>query len=679
MNGKNVFLALALSLAGLNAPAALANDGTVTKLELSPAKERAIFILSYEGEGAQFRTFQSTKQGSVVVEADGLALPPNLTRVIDGAKSNGPVVQLTPYSSANGKRSLAKFVLQLRGAADLTSSELPGKFMLEVRSKKDTAGAKLPAGVKQAAAAPRGPVRPSWSETDAVSNKDGASEKSEAVARRLVETLNAPPEAKNYSGSPVSFEASNADVHDVFRLVGEASGLNIVTDSEVKGASNYTLRDIPWDQLLDIVVQQNQLKAKVSGNVVRIVTLEKFTKEQEDKMKELSLADEMEPVVMAVIPLSYADAAKMKTTLETLLINRQIASGGFAAPGMPNAVMRPTGSAAGDRSIQQDFIRGKIEVDARSNSLVITNTRDSIDRIRRLVKELDVALPQVLIDTKVVIATDSFSRNVGVNWGGTATSTGSGRAGFGAALGQATSSDSASTTLTAGGTAAAGGVAGSTGATTTGSTGSASGSTSSQFVLAPVANQFLTGFKIGAGQHGNLSATLALAEINNVSKTVASPRVIVNNNQEATITDGETITVQTTPGVQSSGTLQSVNAALSLRVKPQVTSSGAVLLDVDIKKSAITGGLNTSDKTIKTNVLVESGSTLVLGGVYQFTSTKKETGVPLLKDLPFIGQIFRSNEDNDNKQELMVFLTPQILDTNSSTFGAGVDAPTGSM
>ncbi|RYZ96732.1 MAG: hypothetical protein EOP11_23035, partial [Proteobacteria bacterium] len=284
---------LAVTLIGLSAcaagPFAFGAEGEkageVTKVELTPAKERAIFVLSYQGADAKFRMFQSEKQGSVVVEAENLELPARLSRAIDGGKSDGPVIQVTPYNSGDGKRSISKFVLQLRGKAEVTSSELPGKFMLEVRAKRGAANAsaKLPAQVKQAEA--KSPIRPSWSETDSVTSRDGASDKSEETARRLVETLNAAPEEKNYTGSPVTFEASNADVHDVFRLVGEASGLNIVTDSEVKGASNYTLRDIPWDQLLDIVVQQNQLKAKVSGNVVRISTLAKFTQEQEDKMK----------------------------------------------------------------------------------------------------------------------------------------------------------------------------------------------------------------------------------------------------------------------------------------------------------------------------------------------------------------------------------------------------------
>jgi type IV pilus assembly protein PilQ len=669
--------------------------GKVTKLELNPAKERAIFVLSYDGNNPKFRMIQSERQGSVIIEAEGLELPARLTRVVDASKNAGPVMQITPYAANDEKRTISKFVLQLRGPAEVVTSELPGKFMVELRRKKADVTTAAAATPVKASAKPF--VRPSWSETDTVANTDSANAKSEDTARRLVEVLNAPPEEKNYFGTRVTFEGNSVDVHDLFRLVGEASGLNIITDADVKGASNYTLKEVPWDQVLDLAVQQNNLKAKVSGNVVRLVTLEKFTKEQEDKLKEISLADEMEPVVMAVVPLSYADATKMKATVENLLINRGTAAsassnGQGGAPALPTrggaTASVPAQAAAAEQKFRQDFVRGKIEVDARSNSLVITNTRDSIERIRRLVKELDVALPQVLIDTKVVIAHDGFSKQVGVSWGGGATSSGSGRAGAGIGFnGGQFNSDSPNTTITAPGsdtTSGSGSTSTSGGSSASGSSsaGSTGAGTTSQFTLSSAASKFLGGFRLGAGQHGNLTAALNLSEANDLSKTIASPRVIVNNNQEATVSDGQTINVPTAAGVGSSGSLATINAALTLKVKPQVTSSGAVLLDVDIKKSqpntSAAGTITTSDKSIKTNVLVDSGSTLVLGGVYQFASTRADAGIPVLKDLPFIGQLFRTNTDSDTKDELMVFLTPQILDTNSSTLGAGAE-PVGSM
>lgn len=678
-----------LGLITMSAPA-FAGTGKVTKVELTPAKERAIFILSYEGDAAKFRMIQSDEHANVVVEAENVELPARLSRAIDLSKSNGPVLQVTPYSAGDGKRALSKFVLQLRGGADVISSELPGKFMLELKKK-----AELPANAKKAAANARGPVRPTWSETDALSTHAAASEKSEEIARRLVEVLNSAPEEKKYFGSPVTIEGSKMEVHQVFELIGSTAGLNIVTDADVKGEANYSLRDVPWDQVLDIVVQQNQLKAKVSGNVVRLITAKKFNEEQEEKLKEISIADELEPVVMAVIPLSFAVADKMKETIETLLVSRTAnatvtgaasaggaggAGGGAGAAG--SAGSRAAAEAA-ERRMQQDFVRGRIEVDARSNSLVITNTRETIERIRRLVKELDVALPQVLIDTKVVIAQEGFSRKVGFKWGALATSGGSGRSGVGLGFGgEATSDTSAGGTIgdsTSGGSSSSGSSGGSS---TSGSSGGSSG-TESQFAVSAPAGEFLGGFRIGAGQHGNLNAQLALAEVNNLSKTIASPRVIVNNNVEATVTDGQTINTLTNAGANAAGSLATINAALNLKVKPQVTSSGAVLLAVDVKKSTpVTGGtgLSTNDKAIKTNVLVDSGSTLVLGGVYQFTSTRREDGIPLLKDLPFIGQLFRFNADSDTKDELMVFLTPQILDTSTSALGtAASDTSTGNM
>ena len=675
-----------LGLITMSAPA-FAGTGKVTKVELNPAKERAIFVLSYEGDSAKFRMIQSEEHANVVVEAENVELPARLSRAIDLSKSNGPVLQVTPYSAGDAKRPLSKFVLQLRGGADVISSELPGKFMLELKKK-----AELPSKAKKTAGA-RGPVRPSWSETDSVSTHAAASEKSEEVARRLVEVLNSAPEDKKYFGSPVTIEGSKMEVHQVFELIGSTAGLNIVTDADVKGEANYSLRDVPWDQVLDIVVQQNQLKAKVSGNVVRLITAKKFNEEQEEKLREISIADELEPVVMAVVPLSFATAVNMKKTVETLLVNRTAnatvtgattgsgsGAAGSAAGGAGSAGSRGAAEAA-ERRMQQDFVRGRIEIDARSNSLVITNTRETIERIRRLVKELDVALPQVLIDTKVVIAQENFTRKVGFKWGALATSGGSGRAGVGLGFGGEASNDVSSGTTIGSGSGSAGGSSSGSSGSSGGSGGS--GSEGSQFAISAPAGEFLGGFRIGAGQHGSLNAQLALAEVNNLSKTIASPRVIVNNNVEATVTDGQTINTLTQGGVGATGGVASINAALNLKVKPQVTSSGAVLLDVDIKKSAPVGGgdaLSTTDKAIKTNVLVDSGATLVLGGVYQFNSRRNENGIPLLKDLPFLGQLFRFNEDSDTKDELMVFITPQILDTSSSAIGtAASDASTGNM
>jgi type IV pilus assembly protein PilQ len=626
----------ALGLLAVSAQAS--KSGEINKVDFKPGKESSTLVLHFEGKG-KFRVLQSERQGSVVLEADNFALPARLTRAIDASATESQVLQVTPYSSGTDKQPRSKFVLQLKGRADVVTNELPGRFVMEIRRRPLVT--EVP-GRRPAAAPRRAAVR------DELKLRDSAGEKSQEVAKQLVAVLNAPEDEKQYFGSRISFEGNQVEVHDIFRLVGEASGLNIITDEDVKYQSNYSLKDIPWDQLLDIVVQQAQLKAAVTGNVVRIVTLQKFNSEQEAKLREIDIADEMEPVVMAVIPLSFATAEEMKRMIETLLIKRdrpasarvaaaQAGPGPGGPPGAPDGQPGAGGAEGGGRFIQ-DFVRGEIQVDSRSNSLVVTNTKDTIERIRKLVQELDVPLPQVLIDAKIVIATEEFTRNLGMRWGGRATSSGSGRAGIagGFGAGDLTLGDAATNApaFSVSSPEGAGGI----------------------------------GFQVGAGRHGFLNTQLQLSEVNGTSRTVASPRVIVNNKKTAKVVDGQTLLIGTSGGVGTAGQVETIQAALDLTVTPQVTSVGSVLLDVSIKKdqpgSLVAGSATVENKQMETQVLVDSGSTLVLGGVYQFGQAWGEKGIPLLKDLPFIGQLFRENTETRSKGELMVFITPQIIEVS---------------
>jgi type IV pilus assembly protein PilQ len=298
-----------------------------------------------------------------------------------------------------------------------------------------------------------------------------------------------------------------------------------------------------------------------------------------------------------------------------------------------------------ERTLHQDFARGKIEIDSRSNSLVVTNTKDTIERLRKLVQELDVALPQVLIDAKIIVASETFTRQVGVSWGGRATSGGTGRAG----------------------------VAGSFNNNTGISLGDGGEEGLPTFSVSSGSGNFAggaLGFNVGAGRHGNLNAQLSLAEVNGISKTVASPRVVVNNKKTATVVDGTTLLLSTPGGANTPGSISQVSAALNLVVTPQVTSVGSVLLSLNLTRGLPNAQGNIDNKSIQTEVLVDSGSTLVLGGVYTFDQSKSERGIPLLKDLPFLGSLFRTNQDQNQKSELMVFVTPEIVDPNNPEPGS---------
>lgn len=603
-----------------------AEAATISKIELSQFKDRTLLTVFHDGQG-KFSYFSSEKMSNVILEAQDLELPSKLTKVIFPVNKGGPIIQVTPYSSHLKGKPLSKIVLQLKESVAITATELPGKFVLELGRKMYNKGFRE-------ASAPKGRT---WSEVDSILSNSSASDKSEEVAEKLVSVLNSSPDKKEYFGSKVTFEGSSVSVHDIFRLVGEASGLNIVSDNDVTYSSTFSVKDIPWDQLLDIVVQQAQLRAVVSGNVIRIITLDKYTKEQENRLRQTGLDDDLQPVSMAVIPLSYMPAEDIKKMIETLMVKRSDTDA-TREPAIPIPVTTSAGPGQGGviRKPVQDFARGKLEIDTRSNSIILTNTREAIERIRRLVKELDIPLPQVLIDSKIVIASETFSRSMGVRWGGRATSSGTGRAG------------------------AAGGFLG-----PSVTLGDAAASGAPAFSVA-VSQGELFGFQVGAGRHGNLNAALSLAEANGISKTVASPRVIVNNKKSATISDGQTIVISTLNAQGSSAT--TLTPRLSLTVTPQVTADNSVLLrDLTITKGAAVRGAEsptTDDKTITTEVLVESGSTLVLGGVYQFETGESDSGIPLLKDLPFLGHLFKRNSSSVSKSELMVFITPQIIEPN---------------
>jgi len=625
MNGKLILFGLLFSSSLFKVEAA-----SISKIELSRRGDKTLMTIFYDGQG-RFRYFSSEKMSNVIVEAQDLDIPSKLTKAIYPLQADGPLIQVTPYSSQVNGKPVSKIVMQLKESVAITTTELPGKFVLELGKKNSLSPLKKALSNKKS----------DWSESDSISSKSSASEKSIETAEKLVAVLNSSPDKKEYFGSKVSFEGASVSVHDIFRLVGEASGLNIVTDSDVNYSSTFTVKDIPWDQLLDIVIQQAQLRAAVSGNVVRIITLDKYTKEQENRLRQYGLDDDLQPVSMAVIPLSYSPAEDIKKMIETLMVKRSdtdatSVNNTFSAPTSVAAVagQAPGSSGAPVRKPVQDFARGKLEIDSRSNSLIVTNTREAIERIRRLVKELDIPLPQVLIDSKIVIASETFSRSMGVRWGGRATSSGTGRAGAGGGFrgGDVSLGDSAATAAPA-------------------------------FSVA-VSQGELFGFQVGAGRHGNLNAALSMAEVNGISKTVASPRVIVNNKQAATISDGQTIVISTLNAQGSSNT--TLTPRLSLTVTPQVTADNSVLLrGLTITKGAAVRGAaspTTDDKTITTEVLVESGSTLVLGGVYQFENGENDEGIPLLKDLPFLGHLFKRVSSSVSKSELMVFITPQILE-----------------
>ena len=638
MNYRIVVL-IAFILVFLVSAAGAEEGGSIKKLDLVPVPNGSRFEMAYEGKG-DFRVFHSEQNRSIIIEADNLRLPANLTRALDNSNKGGPVLSITPYNSSVDNKMISKIVIQLREPVEIATSDSKATFSLVMKPKSQSAQISNTNTSKS-----KSPVKRTWLsnkdwvEGDEIKTRASANDKSEEIAKKLVAVLNAPTGEKKYFGEKINFESSNADVHELFMLVGDKSGLNILTDANVSGKASYALKDIPWDQLLDLVLEEFSLKALVIGNIVQITTMEKYNKAQKAKLEEALNNRSLEPTIMAIIPLSYAEATDMMTMIEELLVKDASANaGGASGPVMKLGAEIPKGisplagtSSGGDETLAQAFVRGKIKIDKRSNSLIVTNTRDAIERIRRLIKELDVPLPQVLIDAKVVYAQESFSKALGISLGG-GFSGRSGRSGGGFSYNGAT------VTLP---------------------------NTNTSF--SPKSDKGSTGMtmSIGAGPLGVLTSALALSELNGTSKTIASPRVIVNNKSMASITDNQSVTVLTPGSNGGPATPTTISGGLSLNVTPQVTSSGSVMMKgLTLSKGVLTPGAQVSvdTKSITTDVLVENGTTLVLGGVYQFATANQDDGIPYLKDLPFLGPLFKSATKSDSKQELMLFITPQVID-----------------
>jgi type IV pilus assembly protein PilQ len=415
-----------------------------------------------------------------------------------------------------------------------------------------------------------------------------------------------------YTGEPISVNLKDVDLKDFFRLIHEISGLNVVLDPAVKGSLTIVLDEVPWDQALDIVLQNNGLDKQLSGNVLRIATHETLKKEAEtERDLERAQAEAVAPVTVTRV-LSYGKAEKLRDTLKKFLSQR-----------------------------------GDILSDDRSNQLIIRDIPSVIPVVDNLIRQLDRKSQQVEIEARVVSASRSFAQDVGVQLGfaGTATSGRSFVAG-----------DTTVGTSTFGGTTPPSPV------TVVGSTPPAmplnvnlgAGSPTSGLLLAHRSPNFAVDFFITA------------AESKGVGKLLSKPRVVTQNNEKAVIKQGQKIPIQTT--INNTISIQFIDAVLKLEVTPQITAEGTVFMDVLVENTQIDQGIPRiqgvpalDTQSEETKILVSDGGTVVIGGIIVSTQNVTTTEVPLLGSLPLIGHLFKRNNVAISSQELLFFLTPRII------------------
>jgi type IV pilus assembly protein PilQ len=423
----------------------------------------------------------------------------------------------------------------------------------------------------------------------------------------------------HYTGEPISVNLKDVDLKDFFRLIHEISGLNVVLDPNVKGSLTIVLDEVPWDQALDLVLQNNALDKQLNGNVLRIATKDTLKKEAETARDLQRAQAEAVPPVTVTRVLSYAKAASMKDTLKKFL-----------------------------------SARGDILSDDRSNQLVIRDIPSVIPTIDNLIHQLDRKSQQVEIEARVIAASRSFSQDIGVQWGFAGTTT-SGRTVFGGAPGVGVSPIQTGAGLPQPPLIA------------TPPSGSGGTTPGLPFNVNLGAGVPTSGFYFGH-RSPNFAVDLFItaAEAKGVGKLLSKPKVITQNNEKATVKQGTKIPIQTT--INNTISVQYIDAVLKLEVTPQITAEGTVFMDVLVENTQIDSGIPRvqgipalDTQAAETKVLVADGGTVVIGGIIVTQQRTDITEVPIVGSLPVIGYLFRRTNVTVSSQELLFFLTPRII------------------
>jgi type IV pilus secretin PilQ/predicted competence protein len=450
----------------------------------------------------------------------------------------------------------------------------------------------------------------------------------------------APRPAAAVGGAPgdrISLNFQNIEVRALLQLIADFTQINIVASDSVAGNLTLRLHDVPWEQALDLILQSRGLGQRRSGNVMRVAPLAELNAQDQAELEAQRKLADLEPLRTQAFQLNYAKADDVARSL-----------GGGSGPAPGPALAAAGGAAAGPAAREGAAgrllsPRGSLLAEPRTNQLFVTDIASRLEQVQALIRRVDVPVRQVLIEARIVEADDSFGRALGVRLGLNDQRTppgvplgGGNRVAIGSSYSpNATFSDSAFVNLPA----------------PTGALGAGSAATFALSLFGASANRFL-----------NLE--LSALEADGRGRIVSSPRVITADKVKATIEQGDELPFQvaTSSGATS---VQFKKASLRLEVVPQITPDGQVILEVDVNKDSpgieTKSGFSINTKHVKTQVLVENGGTVLIGGIYTQTESESTAKVPGLGDLPGVGNLFRNRTRSVKKTELMVFLTPRLV------------------
>ena len=442
-----------------------------------------------------------------------------------------------------------------------------------------------------------------YSEAQIVRLPQAAVAQEEGGADEKGGSINMEDEPVQYTGKKINLDFKEVDILDILRLMSDISKLNIIAGDDVKGTVTVRLVDIPWDEALDVILKSKSLGKERFGNIIRVATIRTMQREKEEELAKKNAQKKLEPVKVRLVPVNYAMADKLVPQIKELLTDR-----------------------------------GTVSYDQRTNVLIVKDVEEILDKSEQLVDYLDTQTPQVLIEARIVEATSTAALGLGIEWGSHHTYTD--------ANGHPTNAIFPYN-LGVGANVAVPGPADPTGT---------------------------LGFMFGSvGMINDLNLTLNVMESDGKIKIVSSPKVATLDNKEAMIQQGTSIPI-TTRGTGGVVTTKYVDASLILKTTPHITADGSILLNIEINKSEpdwsnsnYLGEPSIIKKEAKTEILIKSGDTVVIGGVYTNLTSRTKRGVPLLSKIPVLGWLFKSEESRVERSELLIFLTPRIMNKVKSS------------
>lgn len=618
-------------------------DGNVLKVWLSPteaplpgsekSKDVKVSDVTFAHEanadkvvvkltGSATYTANATGPGKSKIELTGATLPEDLERTLDVSAFKGMVSTVSTY------RKGSTIVLEAERGTDVTA---------DVRVDKKDDGTTYLVWTFTRVGADPAKVDPSKSYSVTGVGPDGkVAKKTKTIAKDapLFETETQDDSASSflssvpmqaggkYTGRRIDLDFKDADIHNILRLLAEVGKVNIVTADDVTGSVTIKMKNVPWDQALDVVLQAKSLGMVRTGNLIRVAKADALEKEREMAIAKKKQDLELAPIETRLIPVSYASAAELAT-----------------------------------KAAELKSPRGSITIDERTNVLIVRDVAGNLDQIEALVHSLDTQTPEVLIEARIVEATSRYLRDVGIQWGGDAT--------FSSATGNPTGLAFPSRVGVVGG---------------------ASDQLTPTAGLSPTTNlipnpNFAVNLPatVGTGAGGgigfslgsidnvvNLNVRLTAAETNGMLRIISSPRILTLDNREASISQGTMIPFSqiSAQGVQT--TFQ--EAKLALVVKPHVTADGSIAMHVrinrdepDFNQTSARGDPTILKRQAETDLLVPDGSTVVIGGIYTRNTGRNLDQVPFFGSIPIIGVLFQRRRASDTRSELVIFLTPRIV------------------